>query len=58
VPAEVARAHARLGLAVTRGLLMDLLATGDRAGVESALELFAAGYDGRRWGDPATDAAR
>ena len=41
LPADVARTHARLGLAVTRGLLMDLLATGDRAGVESALELFA-----------------
>jgi hypothetical protein len=28
VPAGVARAHARLGLAVIRGLLLDLLATG------------------------------
>jgi AcrR family transcriptional regulator len=44
VPAEVARAHARLGLAVTRGLLLDLLATGDRAGVDAALEVFARGY--------------
>ena len=44
VPADVARAHARLGLAVTRGLLLDLLATGDRDGVDAALEVFAQGY--------------
>ena len=44
VPVDVARAHARLGLAVTRGLLLDLLATGDRAGVDAALEVFARGY--------------
>jgi AcrR family transcriptional regulator len=49
VPAAVARTHARLGLAVSRGLLLDLLATGDRAGVEAALEVFAAGYRGRWW---------
>ncbi|GHJ42613.1 TetR/AcrR family transcriptional regulator [Streptomyces sp. TS71-3] len=35
-----ARARARLGLAVVRGLLLDLLATGDRAGVDAALEEF------------------
>ena len=33
---EVARARARLGLAATRGLLLDLLATGDRDGVDAA----------------------
>jgi AcrR family transcriptional regulator len=55
VPADVARTHARLGLAVTRGLLLDLLATGDRAGVESALDLFAAGYSGRWWEAAAAD---
>lgn len=49
VPEEVARAHARLGLAVTRGLLLDLLATGDRAGVDDALEVFARRYRGRWW---------
>jgi AcrR family transcriptional regulator len=49
VPADTARTHARLGLAVTRGLLLDLLATGDRAGVERALEVFAANYRGRWW---------
>jgi AcrR family transcriptional regulator len=42
IPAGEARAHARLGLAVTRGLLLDLLATGDRAGVDAAAERFAA----------------
>jgi len=38
VPAEDARAFARLGLAVTRGLLLDLLATEDRAGVDAAMD--------------------
>ena len=36
----VARAEARLGLAVYRGLLLDLLATGDREGVTAAVERF------------------
>jgi AcrR family transcriptional regulator len=44
VPVHTVRAHARLGLAVTRGLLLDLLATGDRAGVDAALDVFAGGY--------------
>jgi AcrR family transcriptional regulator len=42
VPSDVARAQARLDLAMTRGLLLDLLATGDRAGVEAAVEQFIA----------------
>jgi len=33
-----AEAFARLGIAVTRGLLLDLLATGDRVGVDAAME--------------------
>jgi AcrR family transcriptional regulator len=37
---EAARAHVRLGLAVTRGLLMDLLLTDDREVVDEAMELF------------------
>jgi AcrR family transcriptional regulator len=49
MPDDFVRTHARLGLAVTRGLLMDLLATGDRAGVDAALEAFADGYAGRWW---------
>jgi AcrR family transcriptional regulator len=43
-PAAEARAEARLGVAVVRGLLLDLLATGDRAGVDAAMERYAAGY--------------
>ncbi len=35
-----ARATARLGVAVVRGLLLDLLATGDRRGVDDAYRLF------------------
>ncbi|HVA08838.1 MAG TPA: TetR/AcrR family transcriptional regulator [Acidimicrobiales bacterium] len=51
VPPDIARAHARLGLAVTRGLLLDLLATGDRAAADAALALFAERYRGRWWED-------
>ncbi|MFF9352468.1 TetR/AcrR family transcriptional regulator [Streptomyces sp. NPDC014734] len=36
----VARNRARLGLATVRGLLLDLLATDDRAGVDAAMEEF------------------
>ncbi len=42
VPAETARSLARLGLAVTRGLLLDLLATQDRAAVDAAMEQWIA----------------
>lgn len=42
VAPEEARALARLGLAVTRGLLLDLLATEDRAGVDAAMERWIA----------------
>jgi AcrR family transcriptional regulator len=37
-----ARALGRLGIAVVRGLLLDLLATGDRAGVDEAVEAWIA----------------
>ncbi|MER7477636.1 TetR/AcrR family transcriptional regulator [Streptomyces sp. NPDC126510] len=37
---DAARSRARLGLATVRGLLLDLLATGDRAGVDAAMEEF------------------
>jgi AcrR family transcriptional regulator len=56
-PAGAVRTHARLGMAVVRGLLLDLLATGDRAGVDAALETFAAGYAGDWWDAGATAAA-
>ena len=49
IPPGLARAHARLGLAVVRGLLLDLLATGDRAGVDASLEVFARRYAGSWW---------
>jgi AcrR family transcriptional regulator len=39
---ETARARGRLSIAVTRGLLLDLLATGDREGVDAALEQWIA----------------
>jgi AcrR family transcriptional regulator len=39
---ETARADVRLGVAVMRGLLLDLLATGDRAAVDAALERYLA----------------
>jgi AcrR family transcriptional regulator len=42
VPARAARAQARVDLAVTRGLLLDLLATGDRAGVDAAMDQYSA----------------
>jgi AcrR family transcriptional regulator len=40
-----ARADARLGLAVTRGLLLDLAATGDRASVDAAYARFLQLYE-------------
>lgn len=39
-PAAEARSQARLGLAVVRGLLLDLLATGDREGTDAAIESY------------------
>ena len=47
---QTARADARLGLAVVRGLLLDLLATGDRAGVSEAYERYLQHLAGRRPG--------
>lgn len=40
VPESLARAHARLGVAVTRGLLLDLLATGETERVDQAMRAF------------------
>ncbi|MFB9239036.1 TetR/AcrR family transcriptional regulator [Plantactinospora siamensis] len=40
VPEREARAQARLGLAVSRGLLLDLLTTGDEEGVDDATLLY------------------
>jgi hypothetical protein len=44
VPLEEARAEARLAIAVTRGLLLDLLATGDLDAVGAAMDRFTARY--------------
>jgi AcrR family transcriptional regulator len=44
IPPEAARAHARLGVAVTRGLLLDLLATRDVDAVDAAMEAFIEVY--------------
>ncbi|WP_327358971.1 TetR/AcrR family transcriptional regulator [Streptomyces sp. NBC_01304] len=46
VDPATARNRARLGLATVRGLLLDLLATGDRAGVDAAMEEFLRMYYG------------
>ena len=48
VAPDVARAQARLDVAITRGLLLDLLATGDRAAVDAAAEQAIALYDAWR----------
>jgi len=42
VPPTTARARARLALAVTRGLLLDLAATDDREAVDAAMDEFIA----------------
>jgi hypothetical protein len=45
IPPETARAHARLGVATTRGLLLDLLATGDVEGADAAMRAFIELYE-------------
>jgi AcrR family transcriptional regulator len=47
VPEGSARAEARLGIAVVRGLLLDLLATGDTEGATAAFELYLAASEAR-----------
>lgn len=44
VPVQEARAEARLAIGVTRGLLLDLLATGDLDAVGAAMDRFTALY--------------
>jgi AcrR family transcriptional regulator len=52
-----AHAQARLGLAVVRGLLLDVLATGDGAGVDAAFEYYLAALTSLDAGTPrVTDA--
>ena len=45
VPERLARAHARLGVAVTRGLLLDLLATRNVEAVDDAMNSFIDVYE-------------
>lgn len=45
IPPELARAQARLGVAITRGLLLDLVGTEDVAGVGAAMEAFIDIYE-------------
>jgi len=45
VPEADRPAHARLGLAVARGLLLDLVTTGDREAVDAAMVKFLALYE-------------
>jgi AcrR family transcriptional regulator len=44
-PEALAHAHARLGVAVTRGLLLDLLATGETDRVDQAMQAFIDLYE-------------
>jgi AcrR family transcriptional regulator len=44
MPRDQAEPAARVGLAIARGLLLDLLATGDRKAVDAAMEHFLANY--------------
>ncbi|MGH2970504.1 MAG: hypothetical protein ACRDK0_15785 [Solirubrobacteraceae bacterium] len=55
VPGEHARAEARLGLAVVRGLLLDLLATRDREGGDELVALVDVAGELVRTGSPAGD---
>jgi AcrR family transcriptional regulator len=45
LPRDLARAHARLGIAAVRGLLLDVLATGDVEGVDASMEAFIDVYE-------------
>jgi AcrR family transcriptional regulator len=49
---EDAMANARLGVAVSRGLLLDLLATRDREAVDAAMEAYIALVESRLAGKP------
>jgi AcrR family transcriptional regulator len=56
-PEAEARAEARLGVAVTRGLLLDLLATGNREAVDAAMERYIAALAPAGTRPPATEEA-
>ncbi len=54
MPAETARVESRLAVGVIRGVLLDLLATGDRACADAAIRRFFARYDEEASGTPTT----
>ena len=56
-PEAEARAESRLGVAVTRGLLLDLLATGNREAVDAAMERYIAALAPAGTHPPATEDA-
>jgi AcrR family transcriptional regulator len=56
-PESVARVEARLGVAVVRGLLLDLLATGDREAVDAAMEHYITRYVARSGTGPGSEIA-
>ena len=58
VDRDEARARARLSVAVVRGLLLDLLATGDRKGTTAAFEVFLEMAAERAAADPVRSKAR
>ena len=45
MPEQLVRAQARLGVAITRGLLLDLLSTGDIGAVDQAMDAFIDLYE-------------
>lgn len=45
IPADTARADATIAIAVTRGLILDLLATGDRQRADAAVERYIELYE-------------
>jgi len=55
IPAARARAQSRLGVAVIRGLLLDLLATEDTAGADAAMDAFIELYEAGRMAAGSTD---
>jgi len=58
VPPQLARAHARLGVAVTPGMLLDLLATLDIEAVVAALEAFIDADPSRTFPGPVENSVR
>lgn len=58
VPESGAKTHARLALAVARGLTFDMMITGEREEIEKALERFMRSYSCSELDFPASDPAQ